>query len=122
MAREAVIGPEIFQETNKLVAEGKTRTQAFAEIAKTRKARPGTVAANYYRIARQQGQGRKRTATRKRGEATKAGIYSAQRGGRGRTAQVNGDLRQTAQQITELVNKLVAQVEERDRALRQLLG
>ncbi len=55
MAREAVIGPAIYEEVNKLVADGKTRTEAFAAVAKKRKARDGTVAANYYRVARQQG-------------------------------------------------------------------
>jgi len=83
----------------------------------------GTVSANYYRIARQQGQagGRRRAASRERGQTTKKGIYSAQRDRRRRTTEPDGDLRQTAQQITELVNKLVQQVEERDKAIRALL-
>ena len=59
MPRTATIGPAIYEEVNKLVAEGKTRTEAFAAVAKKRKARNGTVAANYYRVARQQGEGRK---------------------------------------------------------------
>ena len=126
MARAAVIGPAIYEEVNALVSEGKTRTEAFAEIAKKRKARDGTVAANYYRVARQQGQGRKRTTRRARGAAnkpspTERSIYSAQR--RRRSApERDGDLRQTAQQISQLVEKLVAQVDERDRRIRELLG
>ena len=35
MARTAIIGPEIFERANTLVAEGKTRTEAFALSAKS---------------------------------------------------------------------------------------
>ena len=63
MARTATIGPEIFERANTLVAEGKTRTEAFALIGKERGSSPGTVAANYYRIARAQGQGRAKRRT-----------------------------------------------------------
>ena len=47
------IGEQIFAQVNALVsAEGITRTEAFQRIAVERNSRPGTVAANYYRIAR----------------------------------------------------------------------
>jgi len=126
MARTATIGPAIYEEVNKLVAEGKTRTQAFAEVAKKRKARDGTVAANYYRVARQHGQGRKPTATRKRAarrpSVTERGIYAAQQGrGNGRTSK-DGDLASLAKQISDLTQELVRRVEERDRQIRALLG
>lgn len=59
--------PATYEQVGKLVAEGKTRTEAFAEVAKERKSSPGTVAANYYRVARQQGAS---GATRKRRAAS----------------------------------------------------
>src|SRR5690242_11794732 len=52
MARPSVVGQEVYDRTNALVGEGKTRTEAFAQIAEERGAQPGTVAANYYRVAR----------------------------------------------------------------------
>jgi hypothetical protein len=127
MARTATIGPAIYEEVNKLVAEGKSRTEAFAAVAKKRKARDGTVAANYYRVARQHGQGRKPNATRgkraaSRPSATERGIYAAQQGrGNGR-ARSDGDLASLAKQISDLTQELVRRVEERDRQLRALLG
>jgi hypothetical protein len=127
MARTATIGSAIYEEVNKLVAEGKTRTEAFAAVAKKRKARDGTVAANYYRIARQQGQGRAPNATRgKRAastrSATERGIYAAQQGrGNGRASN-DGDLASLAKQISDLTQELVRRVEERDRRIRELLG
>ena len=127
MPRTATIGPAIYEEVNKLVAEGQSRTEAFAEVAKKRKARNGTVAANYYRVARQQGAGRKRSAARSRRaatsrSATQRGIQTAQRGrGNGRTSK-DGDLASLAKQISDLTQELVRRVEERDRQIRALLG
>jgi hypothetical protein len=126
MPRTATIGPAIYEEVTKLVAEGNTRTEAFAAVAKKRKARDGTVAANYYRVARQQGEGRKPAISggRERGQRSKAerGIYAAQQDRGRRTSEPNGDIRQTANEIARLVQELVHQVEERDRRIREHLG
>jgi hypothetical protein len=60
------IGNEIFEQIEKIVAEeGLTRTQAFQKLSEQTGRRAGTVAANYYRVARQRGaplQSRKRRA------------------------------------------------------------
>lgn len=116
MARTATIGPEIYAAVTELVNGGKSRTEAFAEVAKERKSSPGTVAANYYRVARQKGQGRKPPGTVRGRRAT------TRRARRGGGTRAEGDLRQTVRQITELMERLVTQVEERDRKLRELLG
>ena len=124
MPRTASIGPEIFERTNALVAEGKTRTEAFEQIGKERGSRPGTVAANYYRVARKEGRGRgkKRAATTRR-RTTSATTATTRRTTRTRrTATSNGDIGQIAQQIADLTQQLVRQVEERDRQIRALLG
>jgi hypothetical protein len=101
MARTATIGPEIFERANTLVAEGRTRTEAFAQIGQERGSSPGTVAANYYRVARAQGQGRAKRRAADNG---------------------SGDIRQIAQQIADLTQQLVRQVEERDKKIRSLIG
>jgi hypothetical protein len=50
------IGNEIFDQVEKIVAEeGLTRTQAFQKLSESTGRRAGTVAANYYRVARQRG-------------------------------------------------------------------
>jgi hypothetical protein len=124
MVGSATIGPEIFDRTNTLVAEGKTRTEAFAQIGQERGTRPGTVAANYYRVARAQGQGRgkKRAATTRRRRSTTAAA-PARRPRTRRTANTeNGDIRQIAQQISDLTQQLVRRVEERDQRIRALVG
>lgn len=50
------IGHEIFDQVENLVsAEGLSRTQAFQRLSDETGRRAGTVAANYYRVARQRG-------------------------------------------------------------------
>jgi hypothetical protein len=74
MARDGSVGQQTFEAVTKLVDDGKTRTEAFAEVASDRGQQAGTVAANFYRVARAQGgtSGRKRPATRARTLARKA--------------------------------------------------
>ena len=128
MPRTATIGPAIFEQVNNLVADGKSLTEAFTQIARERKSRPGTVSANYYRVARQQGQGRKRAATSTRGvagrkpSAIQRRVSSAQRGRHNGRTSSDGDLASLAKQIADLTQELVRRVEERDRRIRELVG
>jgi hypothetical protein len=50
------IGNEIFEQVEKIIAdEGLSRTHAFQRLSEMTGRRAGTVAANYYRVARQRG-------------------------------------------------------------------
>jgi hypothetical protein len=129
MPRTATIGPAVYQRVNELVAEGKTRTEAFAQVGQERRQQPGTVAANFYRTARSQGatkprQGRRAKSTRRavttarKPQARRAPTRASAR----QAAAPNGDLSALAAQIGDLVQQLVRQVEERDRRLREVLG
>lgn len=88
----------------------------------------GTVAASYYSTARSQGGAtRPKTRTRKAGTTTKSSTTArrpkAQTRGRASTPiNGDGDLGVLANQISDLVQQLVRQVEERDRRLREVLG
>jgi hypothetical protein len=119
MPRKATIGPAVYERVNQLVAEGKSRTEAFTQIAQERSSRPGTIAANYYRTARSQGgPGRRRTQrTRRAGTARRPAAAAATQ-----ARQADTDIAALAGQIGDLVQQLVAQVQERDRRLRELLG
>jgi hypothetical protein len=123
MARAAVVGTETFERANVLVAEGKTRTEAFAQIGQERGSRPGTVAANYYRVARAEGQ--RRGAGRPKRARERRATSAVAPARRPRSAPAPGgtnDIRQVAQQIAELTKQLVRQVEERDKKIRSLVG
>jgi hypothetical protein len=124
MPRTATIGPEIFERTNALVAEGKTRTQAFTQIGEERGSSPGTVAANFYRVARAQGKGgaRRRTASTTRRRRTTTAATPQRRARTPRAANTgSGDIGQIVKQIADLTQQLVRQVEERDKQMRALL-
>ena len=75
MPRSGVIGEQIFDQVEKLVATGMTRTQAFAQISSESGRRAGTVAANYYRVARKRGT----SATRPRAGRRRAAAAPARR-------------------------------------------
>jgi uncharacterized protein YoaH (UPF0181 family) len=122
MPRKATIGPAVFERVNQLVSEGKSRTEAFTQIAQERSSRPGTIAANYYRTARAQpsaGGGRRRTTRTRRASAPRPAA-AAPAAAPPRAA--DGDIGALANQISDLVAQLVRQVQERDQRLRELLG
>jgi hypothetical protein len=55
-AKRGEIGAEIFAQIDKMMAAEKIgRTEAFQRLAKKTGRQPGTVAANYYRVARRKG-------------------------------------------------------------------
>ena len=136
MPRTATIGPAIYQRVNELVGEGKTRTEAFAQVGQERGQPPGTVAANYYRTARSQGStARSRGAAKTRRRRTAAVVAAPSTTARPTRARRSptkasttqppapqGDLAALAAQIGDLVQQLVRQVKERDRRLRDLVG
>jgi hypothetical protein len=128
MPRKATIGPAVYQRVNELTAEGKSRTEAFQEVAQERGMNAGTVAANYYRTARSQsGAQPKRPrakASRRAANSTRRtrARRSPARASTSQPAAANGDLSALANQIGDLLQELVRQVEERDQRLRQLLG
>lgn len=124
MPRAAVIGPEIHAKVTELVASGMSKSDAFKQVAKERKSSEGTVSANYYRVQRQQGQGRKRGPTRTRRSVAKPSVTersAAQRGRRNGRTSSDRDLESLAKQIGDLTQELVRRVEERDQALRELV-
>lgn len=57
MPRTGVIGEQIFEQVEKLVKGGMSRTDAFKKISADSGRREGTVAANYYRVARKRAGG-----------------------------------------------------------------
>jgi hypothetical protein len=123
MPRKATIGPAVYERVNELVADGRSRTEAFTQIAQERSSRPGTIAANYYRTARSQGVsgGGRRRSTRAR-RATAAKPRAAAAAPRATSRGQDGDIGALANQISDLVQQLVRQVQERDQRIRELLA
>jgi flagellar biosynthesis/type III secretory pathway protein FliH len=121
MPRKATIGPAVYERVNELVSDGKSRTEAFAQIAQERSSRPGTIAANYYRTARSQGASNGRRTTRARRSSAPRPRASTTTSRRAARVQ-DGDIGELANQISDLVQQLVRKVQERDQRMRELLG
>jgi hypothetical protein len=95
------IGEQIFAQVEALVsAEGITRTEAFQRIAIQRGSRAGTVAANYYRIARLKGDGVLRP--------------------RGRKKTTGNDVEAAIERATTALNEIAELVREQGRELDRL--
>jgi hypothetical protein len=111
------IGNEIFEQVEKIVAEqGLTRTQAFQKLSDDTGRRAGTVAANYYRVARQRGaplQPRKRRSG-SRGPARAAGRPR----GRRRAAPASADA--ALARATDAIKELEAIVRSQEKELAGL--
>lgn len=105
MPRTGVIGEQIFEEVEKLVAGGMNRTQAFAKISADSGRQAGTVAANYYRVARKRGT----TAPRRRRKASAARSAPTRRPARSR---------QGSREIDALASRLVDDVQALASALK----
>ena len=103
------VGNEIFDQVEALMSqEGLTRTQAFQRLSETSGRRAGTVAANYYRVARKRGaalQPRKPRAPR--GSAT--GRRAARRGG---SSNAEAALTRASEAIQELATVVREQQKE----------
>ena len=106
------IGNEIFEQVEKIVAEeGLTRTQAFQKLSEQTGRRAGTVAANYYRVARQRGAP---LPPRRR----RAGARAPARGRRRRASTGNVDA--ALARATEAIRELEAIVRSQERELASL--
>lgn len=99
------IGNQIFEEVERLVASGKNKSQAFKEIAENSGREEGTVAANYYRVARQRGVNLR--PRRRRSEGS----------GRGRGT---GDVSAALQEVTAAIDNLSKIVRRQEQELMRL--
>jgi hypothetical protein len=106
MPRTGVIGEQIFAQVEKLVKGGMSRTDAFKKISADSGRREGTVAANYYRVARKRAGGslRPRRGTRTR----RAAAAPASRAPQTATASGNGDVDALTRSLVENVQALAA--------------
>lgn len=113
MPRDGSVGKETFDQVEALLKQGKSKSEAFAQIASDSGKNAGTVAANYYRVARANGSMRPR---RRRTSATKATSRSTARRATGRRTD-----RQSSNgsgEIDRLTAELVSNVQALAKAMQ----
>ena len=104
------IGTEIFEQVEKLVADQKIpRLTAFKQLSQKTGRRVGTVAANYYRVARKSGAKLRRRKTGRVGRPAAAGRV----GVRGR--------RSASTRVGQLLQDLITLVRNQEAELERLL-
>ena len=114
--RRGKIGVEIFEQVEKLVADQQIgRTEAFRRLAAKSGRQQGTVAANYYRIARQRGT--KLAPRRRRGSAGAANTGSVLKRALAALENVGGLFRKLEEEISGLRKE-----NERLAAIRRLIA
>lgn len=130
MPRTGVIGEQIFEQVEKLVNGGMSRTDAFKKISADSGRREGTVAANYYRVARKRAGGslrpRRRQAGARRGATTtRTRRTAASSAGSGDIDALTRSLVQNVQALAAAMNAQTAEVKDLKSRLeraRSLLG
>jgi hypothetical protein len=130
MPRTGVIGEQIFEQVEKLVKGGMSRTDAFKSISAESGRREGTVAANYYRVARKRAGGslrprRRAGGRRAAGTATRTRRTAAATSGGGDIDALTRSLVQNVQALAAAMNAQTAEVKDlrsRLERARNLLG
>jgi len=114
--RRGKIGVEIFEQVEKLLADQQIgRTEAFRRLAAKSGRQQGTVAANYYRIARQRGT--KLAPRRRRGSAGAVNTSSVLKRALAALEVVGGLFRKLEEEISGLRKE-----NERLAAIRRLIA
>ena len=125
--RDGSIGRATFEGVNKLTADGSmTKQAAFAVYGKQTKTQPGTVSANYYRVARAAGpvKPRKRRAAATSNESRSV-VSAPSRGGRPRSSagsDLDARLSSLVSSIEDLATALKQERAETDDLRRRLDG
>jgi hypothetical protein len=130
MPRTGVIGEQIFEQVEKLVKGGMSRTDAFKKISADSGRREGTVAANYYRVARKRAGGslrpRRRSGRRPAAAAaTRTRRTTSASSGGGDIDALTRALVQNVQDLAAAMNAQAAEVKDlrsRLEQARSLLG
>ena len=117
MPRTGVIGEQIFEQVEKLVKGGMSRTDAFKKISADSGRREGTVAANYYRVARKRAGGslrpRRRSGRRASTTTTRTRrTTTASTGGGGEIDALTRALVQNVQDLAAAMNAQAAEVKD----------
>jgi hypothetical protein len=130
MPRTGVIGEQIFEQVEKLVKGGMSRTDAFKKISADSGRREGTVAANYYRVARKRAGGslrprRRSGARRTAATSTRTRRTAASSSGSTDIDALTRSLVQNVQDLAAAMNAQAAEVKDLKSRLeraRSLLG
>jgi hypothetical protein len=117
MPRSGEIGEQIYEQVESLVGQGLSRTEAFSRISEESGRRSGTVAANYYRVARKRGGGQ---AAGRGGRSRSASPATARSGRRSRRSAGDGNIDELAYAVVQSVQALATAVRDQASEVKDL--
>ena len=121
MPRTGVIGEQIFQQVEKLEKGGMSRTDAFKKISADSGRREGTVAANYYRVARKRAGGSLRPRRRTGGRRATTGTATTRtRRASAASTTANGDVDALTRELVRNVQALAAAMNAQAAEVKEL--
>jgi small-conductance mechanosensitive channel len=127
--RDGSIGKQTYAQVEALVKQGKSKTEAFAQIASETGRNSGTVSANYYRVARAAGapkrRGRDKQASTARSTPRRRSAPSAARRSGADIDRLTADLVTSVTALTEAVKRQetdVASLRDRLDSIRRSIG
>jgi hypothetical protein len=119
--RDGSIGRETLAAVEALVSQGKTKSEAFKQIARDTGKNSGTVAAAYYRVARLNGTVKPRPPRARAAVTPRARRQSGPRSVfRGRAASIGQDVDHIVGQLIASVQALTEAVKAQDAEVREL--
>ena len=130
MPRDGSIGKKTFEQVEALVKKGKSKTEAFAQVASDTGRNTGTVSANYYRVARANGAVKPRRRRRASIKATSRTprTRTPRTTARGGPSHIDGLAADLVKSVTALADAIksqkaeVASLRNRLEGVRQAVG
>jgi hypothetical protein len=128
MARDGSVGKETFEQVEALVKQGKSKSEAFAQVASDTGRNTGTVSANYYRVARANGvvKPRRRPSTKATSRTPRTRTpRTPSRGGPSHIDRLAADLVKSVTALADAIKSQqaeVASLRNRLEGVRQAVG
>ena len=119
MPRDGSIGKDTFEKVEALTKKGKSKTEAFAQVASDTGRNPGTVAANYYRVARANGT---TTKPRRRRKVATSTTPTRRQGGRPVASRDGVDIERLTANLVNSTTVLADAVKRQDAEIVELRG
>jgi methyl-accepting chemotaxis protein len=117
--RDGSIGKETFDQVEALLKQGRSKTEAFAQIASDSGKNAGTVAANYYRVARANGSVKPRRRRRKATTPARATTATASRRAR-QSSNGNGEIDRLTADLVSNVQALAKAMQAQSQEVSDL--
>jgi methyl-accepting chemotaxis protein len=128
MPRNGSVGKETYEQVEALVKQGKSKTEAFAQISSETGRNIGTVSANYYRVSRANGtvkpRRRRLASTRATSRTHRTGTKTV-RGGTSDIDRLAADLVKSVTALADAVRSQeaeVASLRTRIEGVREAIG